>query len=319
MIIIEILLHSCFLHEKQAKMEKNAMKTCLKVAFILIFFETFFVRSAFAVKFPTGHANVDVSAAVGQFYVSLSGFIAPFASVVLTSDGQVLRSVAADAAGNFSISQVLVKQGFNHFCLDAVDVKRLGQSEACFIIPPVTGDFVKNNIFLPPTIGLFRTQISAGSNAVIWGYSMPGALVTVHASDGKTYTATAGTDGFYQITAYIAKAGTYEMYADAVYKKQNSEKPTNKVTLIALTLAEQVNQNVSNWLKKLLTFLFNLPLGPLWLAIPIIILIYILYRKLRGLPIIPTWGKPGTGKTFAFDYLFRPRKLHHSWMKGIGF
>lgn len=302
------------------KTQFSPMKTCLKALFVLILFILFNTRSAFAITFPPGHANVNVSASVGQFYISLSGFIAPYASVVLTSDGNIIRSTVADSKGNFYLSQILVKQGFDHFCLDAVDVKRLGQSEACFKISPVTGDYTKNNIFLPPTIGLFRTQINAGSNAIIWGYSMPGAVVTVHSSDGQTYTATAGKDGFYQITAYIAKAGTYDMYADATYQAQKSEKPTNKVTLLALTFGQQVNKKISNWWQNLLTFLFNLPLGPLWLAIPILILIYILYRKLKGLPLVPSFGHPGEGgHAFAFDYLFKPRKLHHWWMKGVGF
>lgn len=295
------------------------MKSCLKYLIILIFFVWLFASPAEAVTIPSGHFNVKVSASIGQYYISLSGFIAPFASIVLTTDNQVMRSIAADSTGHFSISQVLVKQGFTHFCLTAVDVKRLGQSEACFTIPPVHGDYVRNNIFLPPTIGLFRTQIRVGSNAVIWGYSMPGALVHVHSSDGTTYTATADKDGFYRIETLIAKAGSYDLSADATYKKQNSEKPVNKVTLLALTFAQETGQGFSNWLRNLLTFLFNLPLGPLWLAIPILILIYILYRKLKGLPIWPEFGKPGTSKTFAFDYLFRKRKLHHSWMKGIGY
>lgn len=311
------------------------MKTCLQYLstaissiffriFILLVigistFSTFTVQKAEAVLVPSGHFPVKVSAAIGQYYISLSGFIAPYASVVLTTDGVVMRSTAADATGHFSMSQILVKQGFSHFCLDAVDVKRLGQSEACFNIPPVTrGTYDKSNIFLPPTIGLFRTEINAGDNAIIWGYSMPGALVSVHASDGSIYSATADKEGFYQVNTKIAKAGTYELYATATYQKQNSEKPTNKVKLIALTFGEQVNKSIGNSLKNLLTFLFNLPLGPLWLAIPIIILIFILYRKLKGLPIIPT-TEAGNMKKFFYERYFHPRKLHHSWMKGIGF
>lgn len=296
-------------------------KSSFKCLIILVFFGFIATRFAYAFTIPRGHATINVSAAIGQFSVSISGYIAPYASVVLTSGGTVIYSATADATGNFSMTQILVKQGFSKFCLDAVDVKRLGQSEACFNIPPITGNYAKSNIFLPPTIGLFRTEISAGSNALIWGYSMPGAVVTVHSSDGKIYTATADKDGFYQVNAHIEKAGTYDLYADAQYQSKPSEKPTNKVTLLALTFAEQANRNVSNWLKNLLTFLFNIPLGPLWLAIPILILIFILWRKLKGLPIIPTFGHPkaGTGHTFAFDMFTRPRKLHHAWMKGVGY
>ncbi len=267
-----------------------------------------------AQAFPSGHFTVHVGASIGQFYISLSGFIAPYASVVLTTDNVVLRSVAADPQGFFSISQVLVKYGFTHFCFSAVDVKRLGQSDACFTIPSVTKDVSRTNIFLPPTIGLFRSQITVGSSALIWGYSMPGAVVSIHATDGKIYTATADKTGFYQITTRIDKAGNYDLFATAVLNKQPSEKPTNKVTLVALTLSQQTGQNISNWLKNLLTFLFNLPLGPLWLAVPILILIFILWRKLQGKPLIPQ--HPFAKEKLFFDYLFRPKKLHHSWFVG---
>ena len=281
----------------------------------LILFVFFLVPKGDAITFPPGHANVKVGASIGQFYINLSGYIAPFASVVLVSDGNVLHSTTANASGYFSLPNILVKDGFSQFCLNGVDVKRLGQSQACFTIPPLHGNYTRTNIFLPPTIGLFRTQIQVGSNAIIWGYSMPGATVTVHSNDGKNYTVTADANGFYQVNALIAKAGSYDLTADAVYQQKSSEKPTNKVTLLAVTLAQQTNKTVTNFLTNLLKIL-----GPLLLAIPIIILIFILYRKLRGLPIIPSFKlNPGEVKAFTFDYLFRPRKLHHSWMKGVGF
>lgn len=279
---------------------------------------SFFAPRAQALSFPVGHFNVSVNATIGEYYISLSGFIAPYASIVLTTDNLVMRSVTADANGYFYISDVLVKAGFNHFCFTAVDVKRLGESQACFTIPPVMANYTRTNIFLPPTIGLFRTQITAGSNAIIWGYSMPGATVTIHASNGKTYTAIADKTGFYQITANIASAGTYDLSATAVLKGQNSEKPTNKVTLIALTLAQSTSQTVGNWFLNLLKKLFGLPLGPLWFVLPILILIFILWRKLQGLPLLPTFGK-GTSTFFYFDYLFHRRKLHHWWMEGVGY
>lgn len=302
------------------KFMKNAFHS-LKLAFFITVVYLLTTSAVYATSFPSGHTNVQVAASVGQYTINLSGFSSPFASIVLISGGTVMHTTTADAAGNFSMSDILVKQGFNQFCLDTVDVKRLGQSEACFTIAPISGNYTRSNIFLPPTIGLFRTQITVGSNAIIWGYSMPGAQVKVHASDGTLYTATADKDGFYQITAYIAKAGSYDLYADATYQNKPSEKPTNKVTLLALTFSEQTNRKVSNWLRNLLTFLFNLPLGPLWLGLPILLLIYILWRKLKGLPIIPQFGLPkgGKGHTFVFDAFTRPRKLHHAWMKGVGY
>lgn len=292
------------------------MKTTYKTLSVLILFVFFSVSPVFA--FPAGHLPVNVSAAVGQFYVDLSGSIAPYASVVLTTNGTVLQSTVADSKGYFSLQHVLVKQGFDAYCLTAIDVKRLGQSEACFTTPAITGTYTHSDIFLPPTIGLFRTEIQVGSNAVIWGYSMPGATVSVHASDGKVYTVATDSTGYYEVRPLIATAGTYDLYATAALQNQQSATPTNKVTLIALTFSQEINKNVGNWLHNLLTWLFNLPIGPLWIALPILILIFIFWRKLKA--------EPGRGKIkgkkkeiLFFDRLLRPRTLHHSWMKGIGY
>lgn len=292
------------------------MKWVVKLFFLLIFFGISSFFQVFA--FPAGHLPVDVSAAVGQYYISLSGSIAPYASIVLTTNGVVLRSTVADANGYFSFTQVLVKKGFNSYCLTAVDVKRLGQSEGCFTTPTITGSYSRQNIFLAPTIGLFRTQIQVGSNAVIWGYSMPGALVSIHSSDGKVYTATADTAGYYEVRPLISSEGTYDMYATAQFKNQQSVKPTNKVTLIALTFSQQINKNIGNWFTNLLTWIHNLPLGPLWIGLPILILIFILWRKLKAEP----EGGNIKGKKkerLFFDRLLGPHKLHHAWMDGVGY
>jgi len=294
------------------------VKNFLIIILSIILLSSFLPKAQAFNPIPAGRQNVKVQASIGEFYLNLSGFIAPYASVVLTSDSNVIRSTVADSNGYFTISQILVKKGFDHFCFTAIDVKRLGESDSCLSIPPMTSDFTKSNIFLPPTIGLYRKEINAGSNAIIWGYSMPGAIVTIHSSNGKTYTSRADQNGFYEITAFIQKAGNYDFSATAVLKSQSSENPTNKVTLVALTLGQQVNKKIGNFLTNLLTFLFNIPLGPLWLAIPILILIFILLRKLQGKPLFPT-SNPFTREEVFFDYLFRPRRLHHHWMKGVGY
>lgn len=262
---------------------------------------------------PVGSQTVKVSATVGAYYLNLFGYIAPFASISLTSDTVVLATTTADAKGYFTFKQLLVKKGFSHFCFTAVDVKRLGESDSCFTIPAVTKDSQINNIFLPPTIGLFRTTINVGSNAIVWGYSMPGAKVQIHLSDGSVFTITADASGYYEIHPVITKVGRYELFADASYQNTKSQEPINRAILTAIGLTQQVGNTISNWLRNLLTFLFNLPFL-LFLLIPLIALIIYLWRKLHSAG-VPQLG-PQVEKGTFFDQLFRKRKLHHAWFVG---
>src|SRR3989338_1016735 len=65
--------------------------------------------------------STNVSAKVGEFSLNISGYIAPFATVTLTTtDGTFLRSVVANAQGYFTITAVQMKSGFAGFCLTAI-------------------------------------------------------------------------------------------------------------------------------------------------------------------------------------------------------
>jgi hypothetical protein len=252
---------------------------------------------------PLGALKTNVQASVGEFYLNLSGYIAPFASIVLSSDGIFIKATVADKNGNFSISQILIKKGFSHFCLDAVDFKRIGESQACLNIPPAQGSVTMKDIFLPPTLGLSRTEIAEGASATAFGYSMPGALVTLYLSNGQRPTTYADQEGYYQFTIKGLKAGTYDLYTRAEFKDKQSLEPTKKLQLKSLSWWEQFIVFLKDLWNKLLKFLKDLSLGPLWLIIPILILIIILLVKL--------WPR-----RFSFRNPLEKRLLHHSWWMG---
>lgn len=224
-------------------------------------------------------ASVGVSGSVGEFYLNISGFISPFASVVMTSDGVFIRATVADENGNFSISQVLIKQDFSHFCLDAVDFKRIGESFTCFSFPPANSNITMTDIFLPPTLGLSRSEIAEWADTVAFGYTMPGALVTLNINNKKLNT-TADANGYYQFNLSKLKAGNYSLYTTATYHNKHSLSSEKKLKLKSLTWWEVILLFIGNLWKNFLRFLTSLSLGPLWLVIPIIILIIILIFKL---------------------------------------
>ncbi|MBI2075036.1 MAG: hypothetical protein HYT83_04340, partial [Candidatus Levybacteria bacterium] len=157
------------------------MKKFLPTFILLVILSNVFIQSVSAQsRIPVSSFSTEVTASVGELYLSISGFISPYASVVLTmQDGTFLRASVADEKGNFYISQVLIKRGFSGFCLTAIDFKRLGESTTCIKFPPASANIIMNNIFLPPTLGLSRTEIAEGSTAIAFGYTMPNSIVTL--------------------------------------------------------------------------------------------------------------------------------------------
>jgi hypothetical protein len=156
------------------------------------------------------------------------------------------------------------------------------------------------DIFLPPTLGLSRTTVNEGGSATAFGYTMPRATVTLHIND-QLLTTTADANGYYEFALQDLKAGNYSLYATANYKQKESLKPSKKLKLESLSKPKQVANSIGNWWDALLRFLRNWFWNPLWLVIPILILIIILIRKL--------WGR-------RFINPLKKRLLHHSWWMG---
>jgi len=254
---------------------------------------------------------VRVSARIGEFYLNLSGFASPFASILLSSNGVFYRSTVADANGFWAFKDILINRNFSSFCLQHIDYKNIGESTTCLNIPAAKTNIDKKDIFLPPTIGLQRSQIRAGGNAVVFGYTMPGSSVTIHLNNGKSYTVIADSTGYYELTLKNLPAGSYELYATAVYSGKPSENPSNTVKLVALSFLEQLLVWIKDFFKWLWRLLTGLGLGPLWLILPLIpLIIYFL---------IKIWPEKFTSIYNSRVFiLFHPRskKLHHAWFVG---
>ncbi len=282
---------------------------------LLLFLFTFYILGFYFTPAVQASFRVPVQAQVGKYYLNLSGYISPYASVVLTIDGIFIRATVADSGGNFSISGVLIKEGFSHFCLEAVDFKRLGSSFTCFDVPPAKGDITMTEIFLPPTLGLSKNVIAEGGETLAFGYTMPGAEVTLYLSNGQKLTTTADSTGYYIFHINNLKAGKYNLYARAFYNHKESLAPTKTLELRALSLWEQIIAFIQSIINKIIKFFSSWALGPLWLGLPVLILIIILILKL--------WPE-------KFTYLYqsrliifftrgfrKPREpLHHSWWMG---
>ncbi len=294
-------------------MRKNLLDFFLCSLLLVILLPLLASGKAFSqFRYPVGSFKTEVTAAVGDFYLNLSGFISPFASVVLTSDGVFMRSAVADGSGNFFISQVLIGRSFSHFCLEAIDFRRIGDSITCFTFSPATGSITMKDIFLPPTLGLSKTEIAEGKSVIAFGFTMPGATVTLIFSNGQTLTTVADASGYYSFNINNLKAGKHELYAKAEYKNKESLTPTKKVELRSLSWWEQFLAFLKDLLNRVGKFFTSLSLGSLWLMLPILILIIILIFKL--------WPEKFSfisgGKLFATLPRDDEKLLHHWWWVG---
>lgn len=289
--------------------QRLAIQTAVFIS--LIFCLLSFVKPVASAKTATiTKPEVTITAHVGAYRLNISGLASPFASIILRSNGVFYRSTTADDNGKWEIDDISINEGFSQFCLEHIDFRNLGSSTACFTVSPAKADITKREIFLPPTIALQRSEITAGGNAVVFGYTMPNSKVTIHLQNGKTYEVTSDEHGYYELTLKNLPAGTYELFATAVYHGQHSENPTTTVKLTALSWWQQILKWLKDFFNWLWSILTGLGLGPLWFILLLIPVIMYLIVKI--------WPERFT---FVYDseiyVFFHPKKkLHHAWMVG---
>ncbi len=241
--------------------------------------------------------------------------MSPYASIVLTSNGIFMSSTVADKGGNWSFEDILINAGFSQFCLTAIDFYRLGESTTCFNIEPAKGNVTISDIFLPPTLGLSRNEVEAGGKVMAFGYTMPGAKVYLYLSDGRRLETYADGNGYYVFLLENIPAGKYQLYATANYKQKDSLKPSKTIELVALGWLDQFFAFLRRLWEYLTNLFTSLGLGPLWIGIPLLLLIITLILKL--------WPERFTfiyeSKLLAWLPGHKQKKLHHFWMDGVGY
>ncbi len=244
-----------------------------------------------------------VTATVGRFHISVSGYQSPYASIILkTQNGTFLASTTADSKGYFSISNILINSSVLQYCFQAVDFKRIGESDSCITVSGIIDkDLTYSDIFLPPTIGLSKKQINAGQNGIIFGYSMPGATVYLDI-EGKIITITADDTGYYTYIYKNVPEGVFRISATAELSSKKSLAPTNDVTLEALSIPQQITNTGKKVVEKVAKKVpFNL-LPFLLIALALLVAIGVLLYKLR----VHFW-------VIFIDFLRRRKKMHHDW------
>lgn len=271
-------------------LDTNCVKRIYFIFTICYLIFTIGGASAAAPTPKTGEVGVKVE--VKGFVINISGFTSPYASIVLTIEGQFMSSTTTDSQGNFSFINIGANPGLSEACFDTIDFKRLGESQSCLTFAPLSQNQSFTNVFLPPTIGLYKKQINAGEEALIYGYSMPGAQVEVKLDTGKIFSVAADSGGYYEYRYKNVPAGKYLVSSSARRDKQISLLPKKKAELASLTLASQVEEKIKEGLKVGLaedlkrkdqavtqTNYGILLLIALWVLFPVIILILVVKKK----------------------------------------
>lgn len=241
-----------------------------------------------------------------SLYLDISGFASPHASIIMTTDSVFLRAAVADSQGNFYISQVKVEEGFTDFCLENTDFQRIGDSLSCFKIPPVTSSTSRRNIFLPPSLGLSSQKTTPLTYFYAFGYTMPNSTVNLSISKKINLNTTARGNGYYSIKVSNLAVGTYELFATAQYQKKDSVKPSKTQEVKSLTPGEIVRENLITTITG-----FLVRFG--WIAVPILILIFILLSKrLRDRLVTIARGIKNKGRAAPKG----EGHLHHYWFVG---
>lgn len=213
--------------------------------------------------------SVNMKASVGRYYFSASGIISPFASLVLTTHGNFLASTVADLKGNFQFQPSLVNDGFDSYCIEATDIRRIGTSYTCFKSDPPKANIEKDGLFLAPTVGLSGRKITPNSSIFSSGYSMPNSTVTINLGNGLWITAKADEGGYYKSEIKEIPPGKYELYAGAYYEKKTSDKPTRTFKVESISLFSSIPKNI-----LLIATVFSLVL--------VFILVIILFKKFKN-------------------------------------
>lgn len=247
----------------------------------LFLFSTFFPILSLAAVLNQ-EVKTEVIANVVGLSIKLSGLASPNASIALsTKTGRFLYSAVADSKGEFQI-KTEISQGLSGYCLETVDFKRLGNSVVCFPLPEVQADIVRDGLFLPPTIGLFKNIVAEGSDVVISGFSMPDSIISIQITRSRKVTVKADKTGYYSFKEEKIKAGSYLLFASSSYNKMESLKQEKGVSLKVLSLAEQMaitTVGFTNQAKSFLSQIFPYA-WPVLIGV-IIILVIILFLKQR--------------------------------------
>lgn len=158
----------------------------------------------------------------GDGRVIINGYAFPGSTVSILVDGQFADDVRARNDGTFSITLDEIARGVYTFGIYATDDNEVRSStfSTSFTVSGARGTTL-SNINISPSIEVVPDPVDVGATAIVRGYTIPNASVTIENRNEKnngsasTLFATSDGDGFWQTelsTAGLSR-GTYQIRA----------------------------------------------------------------------------------------------------------
>ena len=235
---------------------------------ILILFFLSFSNSVFS--YTSNPYNVDISAYVGvsaptqseskkisigtdidnlnlPTTVNFSGFSSPFARIHIVQNGKTIATTLADSNAHFEFSlSGLVNNVylFSIYSEDSNDRKSSFLSLPIYIKTSATINI--DNIYLPPTIDISKTEVKRGNSIYIFGKSIPNSLVTISLNNYNSeyiYKVTSDDKGiyFYNLNTFGLNNGNYNIKSK--YNFNNKESLYSKSASFSISSRDILKNN----------------------------------------------------------------------------
>ncbi|OGY45594.1 MAG: hypothetical protein A2744_04155 [Candidatus Buchananbacteria bacterium RIFCSPHIGHO2_01_FULL_44_11] len=180
--------------------------------------------------------------------VTFSGTAYPGAKItIIEKDERAERPVRQEPvttdSGNFSVTYRGIFQSEYSYGLVIEDKEGRKTQAQFYTIDTVSNSLTQKDIFLPPTVGLYRTAVTKGDFIKIIGYASPGNTVLVQLEKDISYKVNVDDAGKYQVLINTARLsfGKHSFRAkqqDAGTKKESEWSPTKLFSVVAVTVPE---------------------------------------------------------------------------------
>jgi hypothetical protein len=183
--------------------------------------------------------------------LTLTGFAYPYAQITILKDAQATALVQAGGDASFKFTTDKLSPGSYNFSIYATDVFGIRSSLYNVPVTIAYGSLAQvSNIFISPTIGFEKSNLTPAEGAVIRGQARPGSQVSISiaSTTEQWYSVLAGADGkyLYTLNQGTLSLGTYQARAKAVVKQEVS----NFSQFASLLVSEKVLELQSCILQK---------------------------------------------------------------------
>lgn len=248
---------------------------------------------------------VQVTATVPYYWwLELTGWTSPYASVELTMERIVKRVTIADDQGKFTF-RIALPRLLAPFCLIATDISNISSHPLCLAPPPPEFDILIKEVVMPPTLKIDRGKIAKGETVAAQGYTTPNSEVVpylfeekqrkkflisslqspVLAAEVPKPQVKSDQNGFYQLNLPSEEIGKNRIFVGSIFLANPSPKSTTLVFDVLSWWRMIIERLIAYglWLLGLLLKFLTTPEGIILVEMGIIAtIVYLMFRGKTG-------------------------------------